>query len=88
MTHSLQHIHFTTDQQVLLGVICFCFGWHGCVAGVLKGQTDNHVTSWASPTGGSKQLNSVNQGASFREGKLIGNSNYGILAKWLGGIPL
>lgn len=30
--------------------------------------------SVASPTGGSKQLNSVNQGASFKEGKLTTNT--------------
>lgn len=84
-----QQIHFTTDQHLPLGVICFHYGWYGCVAGVLMGQTDTHVMSLASPTGGSKQLNSVNQGASFKEGKLIRNSNHGVLvAKWVGGIPL
>lgn len=56
---------FTKDQHLLLGVNCFYYRWFECVAyctvGIRKDQTDSHVMSQASPTGGSKQLTSVSQ---------------------------
>lgn len=48
---------------------CFCslqISRSGPSASVMGVKSDRSVMSPASPTGGSKQFNSVNQGASFR----------------------
>lgn len=64
-------VHFVKLRHLLQMVLSYCFcslqiSRSGPSASIMGVKSDRSVMWPASPTGGSKQLNSVSQGASFR----------------------